>query len=77
MTLLRFVLWCVIVFVVGYTTDYFMAHDDTDPPGARSGLVLRTDARTGCQYVGNGALFGSSITPRLDRDGKPVCGATR
>ncbi|RZJ26197.1 MAG: hypothetical protein EOO54_03780 [Haliea sp.] len=26
-------------------------HDDTDPPGERSGLRLYTDHRTGCQYL--------------------------
>lgn len=49
-------------------------YDDTDPPGfmQRSGLGLRTDAKTGCQYVTSG-LFGG-VTPRLDANGQPVCG---
>ena len=45
--------------------------DDTDDPnGKHSGMMLYTDHRTGCQYVGT--VLGG-ITPRLDRDGKPVC----
>ena len=45
--------------------------DDTDDPnGRRSNLMIYTDHRTGCQYLGT--VLGG-ITPRLDRDGKPVC----
>lgn len=44
--------------------------DSTDPANGRSGLELRTDAMTGCQYLesSDGAL-----TPRLGRNGKQVC----
>jgi len=42
-------------------------HDDTDPPGERSGLHLYIDHRTGCHYLGRNA------TPRLDKDGKHIC----
>ena len=49
----------------------FLSRDDTDDPsGSRSGLIVYTDHRTGCQYVGT--VLGG-ITPRLDKDGKPVC----
>jgi len=44
--------------------------DDTDPPHDRSGLLLRTDALTGCQYV---AVPFSGMSPRLDKNGKQVC----
>lgn len=37
----------------------------------RSGLGLRTDAQTGCQYL---VSPWGGITPRLDRDGKHLCG---
>jgi hypothetical protein len=43
--------------------------DDTDGPNGRSGMILYTDHKTRVQYVGT--LFGG-ITPRLDKDGKPV-----
>lgn len=44
--------------------------DETDPPDGRSGLTLRTDAATGCQYLEGG---GGGITPRLGPDGRPWC----
>lgn len=48
--------------------------DDTDPPDGRSGLGLRVDHRTGCHYLTTVHLFGeTSITPRMDGDGKQVC----
>jgi len=47
--------------------------DDTDPPNSRSGMGLRTDALTGCQYLTYGTVYGAAITPRMDRDGKQVC----
>jgi hypothetical protein len=49
-------------------------HDDTDPPGGRSGLRLFTDHHTGCQYLGN--PFGG-ITPRVDREGRHICNVDR
>lgn len=44
--------------------------DDTDPAGGRSGMVLYTDDKTGCQYLSN--RFGG-MTPRLNRDGEQIC----
>lgn len=44
--------------------------DDSDSVEGRSGLVPRTDALTGCQYLTGPS---GSITPRLGRDGKQVC----
>ncbi|MCE9565767.1 MAG: DUF6440 family protein [Planctomycetes bacterium] len=45
--------------------------DDSDEQhGKRSGLTVYTDYKTGCQYLGT--ILGG-VTPRLDRDGKPVC----
>ena len=46
------------------------ARDDSDPPGGRSGMMVLTDNLTGCQY-----LYRSSITPRMDSNGKQICGA--
>lgn len=45
-------------------------YDDTDPPGARSGLIPYTDALTGCQYL---AVPATGVTPRLDVSGKHIC----
>ena len=54
---------------------YFAPYDDTDneQTRTRSGLVLRTDHGTGCQYLVAAGLFARSITPRLDSDGQHVC----
>lgn len=46
-----------------------LGKDTTDPPNGRSGMGLHVDAQTGCQYLSRGGL-----TPRLDRDGKHICG---
>lgn len=48
--------------------------DDTDPArGARSGLALRIDHGTGCQYLEtkNGALL-----PRMGWNGRQICEAS-
>ena len=49
-----------------------LGYDGTDDKrgGDRSGMALRTDYGTGCQYLetSNGAL-----APRLGRDGKQIC----
>lgn len=50
----------------------FDATDDARA-GIRSDLELFTDHGTGCQYV-RPANDHSSITPRLDSDGRPMCG---
>lgn len=48
---------------------FALGKDATDPPHGRSGMRLHTDHETGCQYLSRGGL-----TPRLDRDGKHICG---
>lgn len=46
-----------------------VVHDDSDPPGGGvSGMYVRTDAKTGCQYLSENGL-----TPRLDRNGRQIC----
>ena len=65
-----------VIFVVGYVFLFaflfFHSYDDTDDAvnHIRSGLVLYTDYKTGVQYVSGS--FGLGITPRLDRNGKPM-----
>jgi len=49
---------------------WFYEYDDTDPPGGRSGLIIRTDALTGCQYL---TTTRGGLTPRVDRHGAPLC----
>jgi hypothetical protein len=50
-------------------------HDDSDPPGGRSGLLIFTDNLTGCQYVARSSLNGApeALTPRRHPDGTQVC----
>lgn len=45
--------------------------------GAYSSLRVITDASTGCQYLVVNAYQSSGATPRLDKNGKPMCGAER
>lgn len=57
----------VILFVIAFAAHgYFKPKDGTDPEDGRSGLILFTDAKTGCQYVGNPA---GGITSRLSAEG--------
>lgn len=58
----------LIVMIIGHML-CFAGKDDTDR-AERSGMILYTDYGTGCQYVST--ILGG-ITPRLDKDGKPVC----
>lgn len=46
--------------------------DDSDAAPKRSGLRIKTDHLTGCQYLSS--VF--SITPRMDNAGKQVCKPT-
>lgn len=46
-----------------------LGRDATDGK-ERSGLALKTDAATGCQYL---VSPWGGITPRLDRLGKQIC----
>jgi hypothetical protein len=49
---------------------YRLGADATDGVGVRSGLGLRTDSETGCQYLES--RFGG-LTPRLTADGRHLC----
>lgn len=72
-------LWAIgkWVLIVAVGTAVFQAilppaRDATDPPsGVRSGVRLRTDNGTGCQYL---ETKGGGLSPRLAPDGKQVCG---
>lgn len=45
-----------------------LSHDDSDPTGGSSGMMVYTDNLTGCQYLGH-----DSLTPRMGNDGKQIC----
>lgn len=57
-----------------HTPITFSSTDSTDSLyGGRSGVKLRTDYGTGCQYLETS--FGG-ITPRLDAQGEHICNIT-
>lgn len=66
--------FCFLGFllVLMQTSDYFWPRefDDSDAAPMRSGLRIKTDNLTGCQYF---VTLAGSITPRVDRDGKQIC----
>lgn len=62
------IIFCVSVSII--QTVEPPPFDDSDLPGARSGMSVRTDHLTGCQYLA--APLGG-LTPRLEMDGRQVC----
>ena len=48
--------------------------DSTDPIDGRSGLEIKVDALTGCQYL---TTPKGGLTPRLDANGKQICGGAQ
>lgn len=61
-----------ILVTLGFILFSKMApYDDTDPPGGRSGMGLRTDNLTGCQYLMSPS---GNLTPRMADDGKTHLG---
>lgn len=70
MKLLPIIWWLVIAYFVVALIGSCSQRDATDrADGERSGLGLRTDHGTGCQYLV--APFGG-ITPRVDSQGRHV-----
>ena len=63
----------LIVTLLGLVTSFIIANipkNSTDPVDGRSGLSIRTDALTGCQYL---SMYGGGIYPRMNREGGQVC----
>ncbi len=67
--ILCFAAW--MAFGVYLLVVFFPRKDDSDGRHSRSGMEIRIDHLTGCEYL-QGFPFGSA-TPRLDRDGKQIC----
>lgn len=68
-----FWIFVVVLLVISVLKDWFnYGYDDTDDyeNSVRSGLHLRVDHGTGCQYL---ETTGGGITPRLDFDGRHIC----
>jgi hypothetical protein len=69
-----FCIFYLIVVIVGdfIKTSFELGYDDTDNKvkGIRSGMAVRTDHGTGCNYLesAKGALI-----PRLDSHGNHIC----
>ena len=65
---------CAAIIVLGLIGSIvgYPQKDDTDPSGGRSGLKIYTDSGTGCQYL---SVSSGGVTPRLNADGHPICGA--
>lgn len=59
----------VILLYIGIYVWKHRGRDDSDAPGARSGLVIYTDALTKVQYVG---VPFNGLTVRVDAEGKPI-----
>lgn len=73
-SLKAYTVWIVkgafLAAIIGFgLSSWLSPYDDTDPEGSRSGLVLRTDHLTGCQYL---TTTQGGITPRLDRNNNHV-----
>lgn len=58
------------VLVWGLDRMGWSKHDSTDAPGQHSGLSVKTDHLTGCQYL----VSDGTPTPRMDQGGHQVCG---
>lgn len=77
LTALEFVIAATIVGLVVFIVQSSVQprpaqpRDSTDPAsGPRSGMAVRVDELTGCQYL---AVYRGGITPRLDASGRPIC----
>lgn len=68
-----FVIGLVVVAIIGAVSEGMQwGFDGTDDKehGKRSGITLRTDHGTGCQYL---ETSDGGITPRLTPEGKHYC----
>jgi hypothetical protein len=64
--------WAVVLyFSVVLIGKLPISRDDSDPGewGKRSGVAVRTDALTGCQYL---EAVSGGLTPRIDSAGKQI-----
>ena len=61
-----FTIFGVSVVVLLLIMDYVRPYDNTDYGKERSGLTIRTDNLTGCQYLSTPS---GGLTPRMDQSG--------
>lgn len=72
--LLKYIVIPIIIsMVITQIVTGLTPYDETDDEvkGLRSGVKLITDHGTGCQYL---TRFFGSPTPRLNKNGKHMCG---
>jgi len=71
----------VAIAIIGAVVWHWPDYDATDDiqNQKRSGMTIKVDFETKCQYLSSYGLFGlgASLTPRLDSEGKPMCEETR
>jgi hypothetical protein len=63
-----------VIIITSILNHFNIGFDDSDDwvNHERSGLMIYTDHRSGCQYL-QGGFFGDNITPRMDENGKQIC----
>lgn len=61
---------CIIFLLLQFGWKYTSIGRDNTDGESRSGVALRIDAQTGCEYL-EGRHGG--LTPRLDKTGKHIC----
>ena len=62
---------CAVIYIIFTLVWAFCPYgkDSTDPKWGRSGLIVRTDNKTGLQYLQSS---GGHLVPRLDKDGNQM-----
>lgn len=61
----------VLIALLAFEHFYPLEKDSTDPIDGRSGLNIKVDALTGCQYL---TTTDGGLTPRLDKSCAQLCG---
>jgi hypothetical protein len=69
----KWVITFLLIVTATYVADrvlHFLPRDDSDTPTKFSGMTIRTDALTGCEYLESGS---GSLTARLNSSGEQIC----
>jgi len=60
----------LLIILQGAYSFFDIGKDDSDSAEERSGMIVRTDYKTGCQYFESSK---GELTPRLQKDGTHLC----
>lgn len=60
----------VLLIIQGAYSFFDIGKDDSDSAEKRSDMSVRTDYKTGCQYLESSK---GELTPRLQKDGTHLC----